>query len=401
MEENRLTISGDEPKATDQKPSWWEQYGVWDYYKEHTAFGITCISAAIAILSLSISVIAVTKDIVYLRYWNVDSVYASLRSNSPIYCVFCSFLMIVTGFLITDFSAWYYSVSKSYFSYLSVCHCIVDYDEKYAKSLSRKLLEKKRLYKKNGIPIDEEEFDRIEKEINDAIRSSKSVKKYSRGIYWEFFAKIFFRIIIVSLVYLLATAFMHLYSTGIGIKTIISWLTFILMILIALIVQLCRVKKQIKKENESIVWSIEEREEIRKRYFEKTKKPLSIPQFSISKIRNDTFAVTLLLFFCCIILVAIVEIFYGWSNAVYQKDFDICKHENSAYAIIYRSENKCIMEQVYIRDGNIIVDTARQRVTGFGDLEYERMRFDKVEKLPSKGESLNFGSLESEEQHHI
>jgi len=69
--------------------------------------------------------------------------------------------------------------------------------------------------------------------------------------------------------------------------------------------------------------------------------------------------------------------------------------------VLYQSEREYILEQISIRENNIIVDTAKQRMLFSDDVEFERVEFNDVIRLPMKNSSSQMDALESEVRYAV
>ena len=69
--------------------------------------------------------------------------------------------------------------------------------------------------------------------------------------------------------------------------------------------------------------------------------------------------------------------------------------------MLYQSEREYILEQISIRENNIIVDTAKQRMLFSDDVEFERVEFNDVIRLPMKNSSSQMDALESEVRYAV
>ena len=77
-----------------------EQYKLFDFFKEHNGFLVTCISALIATMSVIFHFAVGRMNYAYLEYWDIASLHANTGNQNELYTVVCSFLFLLSLMLI-------------------------------------------------------------------------------------------------------------------------------------------------------------------------------------------------------------------------------------------------------------------------------------------------------------
>ena len=359
--------------------NWMETYEIWNYLKSNTALLIAAMSALIAIMSFVISVIAHTRDMIYLYYWGIDPLFVSIKNNVVIYCFVASIFLCFS----TSWSSWYISSSfhssRHYFSAVFGCQYAIKEaknSSKARKELIEKLSSDPAFVEENALDIEE-----IENGDKETLRLVQELNILVRKVHKKEIKKLFLKLALTSVLLFLSLVFCGFYLNSTALRVFIMWLYAVSLNAIAIVANYLLLKRRVVRRLEQ---SEDNKMEYLKKIFRKIKKQKK--KTYIHGLPNGAFLTLLVLLVSVICITAFAELPAARLSAQRIRKFRIYRDTQGVYAIIYQSDNKFIMEKASIREGNIIIDTLQQRAVISDDISYEKMKFDNVILLPNEEE---------------
>lgn len=363
-----------------------EQYKLFDFFKEHNGFLVTCISALIATMSVIFHFAVGRMNYAYLEYWDIASIHANNGNQNELYTVVCSFLFLLSLMLIHGLLSGTSDAFRYYNKILSRMNWTIRRAQKTRKKLQKKMRKlTKRLdrlsLKERDDPIAKEIMKEIEEHEADD-KEGQSALKGAIKARWIIRLKVFFEIVVAVVVsYLLGSLFLVLIeSTGTIAESLRLTRTVAFIVIFDLLIYFLPAyfktrcsRKQYEKENtvESIAELIDS----------------GIPDFPMEKVATKGIKTMLsdgklkaglvrLITVTIILLFAISAV--GTTSAEQKRNFPIYDDGANRYAIVYFSGSTVFMEEASYQDGTITIETAKQRIITTDDLSYNMVSFDNV-----------------------
>lgn len=376
--------------------SWWDLHTIWDYFVNHLSVFITCVSATIAIVTFLTGIIAYGRDAIYLQKFGIDPSYITVTGNIAIYGIFSSILYSLSSGLVMWYASTAFSSATPHFSVIFGC---IYATKQHKKSL--KLLNQER-----------EQFCKIQRQRNDAQKyvilnnlrkADERTRKIAKEIAYtkrllvkSIFQQsgiLLFKCILASLLYLLATALMHIYSGNLGLSTIIVWVIFIGFIVISICKDAVKLNRKITTE----FMMIKEKSlhEKIKEFEKKSKQPC---RFSFATgFSNNVFLHIVISLIISILTTLVLEFTLAWTSTTLKDEFNIYQDQQGTYAIIYHSNDTYIMQEAVIRDNTITIDPSQQRVLKSDDISFTTMEFENVTHASNEEKKQIGASVESQQ----
>lgn len=405
------------------------QNTMWKQYKKEIPYVATCVSAIIAVISFAMSLIANGKDIIYLGYWNIDPSFAAAKSENGIYCIVSTLVFFFTTSFVVRYVNKLLSSSKPEFALIYGYQFMNHHEEIKLRKLKKRYKEAKLLQRKDGKELerikrkikkhnitDEEvlkQFQALEMshkswndrnantelEIQEHFQENQSIKRDMKSVYYRMLISLFGRAMLASILYLFSTALMNIYSGSLGITTLFTWMG----INIVDLVYILHKSSELKKDEYEQLGKLNNvsSETVMQLYHDRCEKNKCLSQKKYSMFSNESIINISNLIFVSLITVALIEFSNSWVSAKLQKEHWIYRDAQGVYTVLYQSEREYILEQISIRENNIIVDTAKQRILFSDDIEFERVEFNDVIRLPMKNSSSQIDALESEVRYAV
>lgn len=363
-----------------------EQYKLFDFFKEHNGFLVTCISALVATMSVIFHFAVGRMNYAYLEYWDIASLHANTNNQNELYVVVCSFLFLLSLMLIHGLLSGTSDAFRYYNKILSRMNWTIRRAQKTRRKLQKKMRKlTKRLdslsLKERDDPTakeimqEVEEYEADDKEGRNALKSAIKAR-------WIIRFKVFFEIAVAVVVsYLLGSLFLVLIESAgtiaesLRLTRTVAFIVFfdlLIYFLPAYFKTRCS-RKQYEKENavESIAELIDS----------------GIPDFPMEKVATKGIKTMLsdgklkagiirLITVTIILLFTISAV--GTTSAEQKSNFPIYDDGTNKYAIVYFSGATVFMEEAFVQDKTITIDTAKQRIITTDDLSYDMVSFDNV-----------------------
>lgn len=370
-----------------------DKYIIFGYFREHTAFFIACVSAAVAVMSFIINYAVGCYNYAYLNYWSIDGIHAISNNQNQLYTVVCAFLNCLSLLAIHGLLSGTSDAFRQYNQLLSILNRQIKNAKATRKEL--RMLEKK--VNKNHKEMHPEEIegdevrkikDKIKKAKTDqvhvleAVKNSENARKdLKKWVRFNVFISILFSYIIGILFVLLmktAVTFKEFISATIMVIGIIVFDLFIYF-LPAYFSSRCTKAKYEKLDVVDYVKNMIDRE---------------MRQFPIEEIvKNGLKSMIsdkkLKLAIGQFITVAVILLYTMSLNGAYgaktKCNFPIFSDATGDYAVVYNTGERVFMEFADIKDDTIVIDTNKQRVIAIDDFSYEIRSFREVSKVGIDG----------------
>lgn len=361
-------------------------YSIFDYLKEHTAFSVTFVSAMVAVVSFVLNYANARFNHSYLNYWGIDTVYAMSDNTSQLYVVLCSFLFCVALMLIHGLLSSTSDAYRHYNKLLSTLkwqcrnsRALARRIRKYKKEIKRAL--NKIAAKDNPKELLEDCREKIQNadnelaEISDLIQSSvKAQKDYRRWMYFNI-GIAFFVAYAIGIIFLLFTR-MTITWKDVGSSALVALSIILgdllLYFLPAYFASRCTKKKY---ENQYVLKIVEDMMD-----YEKHRFPVDniIHNGWKVMVSNSKMKYAAGQFVIAMIIVVFLMSYSGVNSASTKKSFPIYNDASTTYAIVYNNGTEIIMEEAVVNDNSIIIDKSKQKVVESVNISYEVKMFEEV-----------------------
>lgn len=371
----------------------YNEHTLFEYFKEHTAFFVTCVSAMVAITSFVVRYAADRYVGFYLSYWNIHT---GFSGNSSVGQINTIIIVIVNCAVYLILHALFSSSAEEYKHYnrlLSMLNWLTKEQDRKQKELRKqgKLL-RKMLSKSNERS---DEISMIYEKINTTSSNIENNKRIlaetldAKSAYQKWLNSNVIKPLILSLfIVLLNTIFLFpvvkvgSYYDGIALivfQLVITVLSFAVYYVPAY----CSSKITKKKFQELDVEKfVEEMLDVDKHQFPLEK----FFQKGLKSILTDSIIARAMAE--GILLLMIVPVMLSWLGteaATIKKEFQVVSDSSGTYAVIYNTGTEFIMEKAIIEEDSISIDTRIQRIISINDVIYEVLEFDSVQKIDVGG----------------
>lgn len=362
------------------------KYKIFDYFKEHTALLVTCISALVAIMSFILNYAVGRMNYAYLEYWDIASLHANTGNQNELYTVLYALVYMLALMLIHGLLSGTSDAFRYYNKLLSTMNRVIKTSKKVNRRLKRKLRSLSKQYEKltpkqkkaSSAKIAKKTIDEYMELSEEGDNAMKQVKEMRVRIRAQVGINI---VLAVAFSYLVGSIILALSKTTVTVADSLrsSW-TIVVIIVADLLLYLvpayfstrCSRKQY---QNEDAVAKLKELVDS------------DIPDFPMEDfIRNGikTMLSDKKLKFAAGQLVAVTAFLLflmsmaGTTSAEKIRSFPIYSDETATYAIVYTSDSTMFMEQAVIQDGTIVIDTTKQRIMTTDDISYDKVVFDDV-----------------------
>lgn len=405
------------PISTEEKESTYTPtYNILEYCKKEPSVALTCISALVVIISFLANTAAFIRESSFLRYWDIDSIYASLSSANQLYRVLGNIVYAISVMLAISI------INGAYEAYIPAKRLIISLTEVIRSNRSdatklskkgKKVIEKARRIRRQNPKLRIKgdarmirELEKLNKEaldsVNTAYEESKSLKKSLR-------MEMLVHFIIAGMILAIGSTFFALVGSGTSISIWGYLFLNILMMVILYLICVFTHRKDINKK------------EIRKDALQNMRKYLDEllkdeHEYPLERKWSDNFSDSAIvgILISAIVYVSIFFIMFsslGYDEAKKRDSFPITDIDGQTYAIIYNTGENVILEECTLVDSasnpvdfkkdipsdvRIDIITQKQRIIGIDGLNYRIIEFDRegiskngvniFPKKPSKNE---------------
>lgn len=364
---------------------------IYHYFREHTAFLVTCVSAMVAITSFVLNYAISRYNLAYLQYWGIDPIYA-VSGNNQLYVVLCSFMYCLALMAIHALLSGTSDSFRHYNKLLST----LNYQHRHSKKVARQLRKTEHELNKTlkRLSPKERHSSRIE-EIQSKIQDTKSelqdiidIQQSASNARKNYRTWLYVNVgVSIGISYMIGMIFVLLTRTTITTKEIIYASILVSgIILFDLVIYFfpayCATKCTKKRyEKMDILKFVDDMLDTEKHKF-------PIEAMLKHGLRNMLSNKKLKLVLGQFLTATIILIFlmtYGGTNAAKGKtSFPIYSDDLGVYAVVYNNGQAFIMESATIKNSTITIDTTSQRILHSDDIIYEVTDFDLVEIISDR-----------------
>lgn len=354
------------------------------YLRKNPSILIALVSAAVTIISVIIGYAGRLSNIAYLKYWNIDELYAALETKNIIYLVVNSIAWVIA----VSFTS---TIIESAF----VKHYHYSIFARYAKKQIKAFLKAYSARKKQLASIEKmfwnhkkstaedfeiwEGIETTQKGLNEQEQLLKTLIKGNRRELWVWRGILFVHYAAAELILFIT---MWLSKTAItASENFVAFLLSICSLLVSSILAYWRTRNQRKSISESADKIIAGKDGLD--FFEQIEKMKQLESEQYEKNQQSfkfDFTSVLLIGIILLLMVLILMPLDGYTTAVSKKTFYIFTNEGQNEAIIFHSEDTYILEDAEINENAITINTAKQRILKTNDIAFEKMTFDTVVK---------------------
>lgn len=375
-----------EPQETTQPEVHDEsQYSIYNYFKEHTAFFVACVSACVAVITFALNYAANQYTSAYLQYWMVDTVYAKDNKTELVYTILFTLLYgaaIVVAHKVTSGTANAFGIFNRILSALKWYCLDATREFRVLKQKRRKMMRGfNRIAKKSKViehdPIYKavEQLKKEEATTETALRKIRDMRRTCT--LWVTFNTIGPALVVFGIV--LAVASLMAVSKG-NYRTsgpLILAGIIVVFDLLLYFVPVCR-SSRIKKKNYKDV-SLEqiqaEIEQADMRRFPLVALMRTSAKELLSNKRIKQIAAIALFLFVTLIGSYLSA---GKTDAAKNKEFPVFVDETGTYVAVYNNGETLVLKSANIDGTQIDIDVRRQRVISATDVAYEICTFETV-----------------------
>lgn len=369
-----------------------KQYSIYNYFKNHPAFLVTCVSAFVAVVSFLLNFAASQYTSSFLRYWMVDTGYAKENSTELLYsCLFSLVYMFVIIVIHKIMS----STARTYGFYNQILSALKWHYKDAKKDLRgiKKIIKKQRKILKSLIKLpggDEKQLvDEIEKRKQEYKALAISVDELTtlkrKCMLW-LVCNVIITILLMYVFLLFAVQLMVSWNNeNPGASPVIITGVLVGIFLILYIVPTYK-KSKVRKTQKGEFSTKRIEEEIQ--HADQYRFPIieilngSIKSFLSNKSIRQ-------MFFAVVVLVGLFVTTYstaGKETAENLRIFPIYTDETGIYAVVYNNGDTLVLKRANIEDTQIEINVRQQKVVSASDVSYEIRKFETVIVTGKDGE---------------
>lgn len=413
MIQNKIKVKVKKPsscgkkiKAKKSEPQ--DGYKIFNYFKENTAILIAVISALITFIGATLSFALYIRERNYLNYWGYNDIDIIVNSDKQLPFLVLAFVFVFVNILIPLIlvksweNFWDNLIINKYSS-------IIINESKKINLKSKFLLTKVKIAlffikRLKNIPKEKAEkiyadIEEVKQDIdtrNDLIKRSKEANKnLAKYCFKELLPSLFlaFFILFLSNVFFILTS---LTQVKLYIVFVISMiLTFFIILESFFLGKPLNIKEKAIFEK-AYKENTEEAKNILKSTLNQGNSNYLVNEVllgEIKKIRDRD-----LVFSIFIILISLIFVFFLNFLSIKvetseKKTFSIADINGQKYVLIYNNENSFYLDEAYISENEIVINTKRQRIISSNDFLTEVKTFNSVEKIDNN-EDYNLFDVE-------
>lgn len=359
---------------------------IYHYFREHTAFLVTCVSAMVAITSFILNYAISRYNLAYLQHWGIDPIYA-VSNNNQLYVVLCSFMYCLALMAIHALLSGTSDSFRHYNKLLST----LNYQHRHSKKVARQLRKTEHELNKTlqNLSQKERHSSRIE-EIQRKIQDTKSefqniidIQQSTSNARKNYRTWLYVNVgVSIGISYMIGMIFVLLTRTTITTKEILYASILVSgIILFDLLIYFfpaycstkCTKKRYEKMDMLKFVDDMLDTEKHKFPIEEMLKHGLR------SMVSNKKLKLALGQFLTATVVLVFLMTYSGTHAARTKTNFPIYSDDSGVYAVVYNNGQALIMESATIKDNTITIDTNSQRILHSDDIIYEVDIFDLVE----------------------
>lgn len=354
------------------------------YLRKTPSILIALVSAVVTIVSVMIGYAGRLSNIAFLKYWNIDEIYATIETKNVAYLVINSIIWTI-AVLIS--SAIIESSFVNHYHYSTFAR----YAKKQIKAFSKAYNERKNQLTsvekmfwnhKKATSEDFEIWKGIESVQNELIEQEqllKSLRKGNRRELWTWRKILLAHYALAEIILFFA---LWLSTTAItASENFTVLLSSLFSLLFSTFWAYCTTKNQRSSIKSSITQIISGKDETD--FFKQLEKMNELENKQYEKNRSFfdfDFKLAIVLIIALLMMVLTLRPLFSYMSAASQKEFEVLIAGDSSEAVIFHSEDTYILEKAEINENIITIDTAKQRILKTNDIAFEKMTFDTVVK---------------------
>ena len=368
------------------------QYSIYNYFKNHPAFLVTCVSAFVAVVSFLLNFAASQYTSSFLRYWMIDTAYAKETSTELLYsCLFSLTYMFVIVVVHKIMS----STARTYGFYYRILSALKWHYKDAKKDLRgiKKTIRKHKKTLKSLIKLPGEDKNQLIGEIEKRKQEYKALaisvddlatlkRKCMLWLVGNVIITAFLMyVFLLFVVYLMVSQ--NIENPGASPAIVTGILVGVFLFLS---IAPTHKKSKVRKAQKSEFSTKRLEEEIQ--HADQYHFPIieiingSIKSFLSNKSIRQ-------MFFAVIVLIGLFVTTYstaGKEAAQKIQDFPIYIDETGTYAVVYNNGDTLVLKGAHIEDTQIVINVRQQKVVPSSDISYEIHTFETVIVTGKDGE---------------
>ena len=369
-----------------------ETYRFFDYVKEKPSVAIAICSAAVAIGTALLNLLAYLIDKRYLAFWNISEDFIQINSVKTVYFIFA---LILTSTFSLFFQIWSKNIMQKHFKCIRpmmIVDIVLGYLKKTIKHdkklISRRQTKLKATEENEGVDSEGDGASSFEKQIEALKNKNKKIKKETESIRKTSKKEARkYKIILVAMIGIMVfiqtiIVMVYLWIANSSTNNVIipSIIISVVMVIPFFVIKffynrkriISQIKNSLKSKNYSEILLEEKDTE------------------NSGGIRNhfsDGAFKSVLLYMVVVVLITIIVTYFYSSTMCESKDeFHIYEHDGNEYAYIYENDDYLILERVEINENNneIIIYATEQYFVEKTNVKFEFKKFEKVNVLRYK-----------------
>ena len=355
-----------------------------EYLKKTPTVLIAVVSAIVTVMSVIIGYAGRLSNVAYLKYWNVDELYATLETKNVAYLAVNSVMWMVAITIANGIAEravanyYHYSVVERYIQkQIGVCLKIYKSSEKQVVLIEKDFWSNKHATEKDFFLW--KKIASIKEDLKLQRQALKELKYENRHNIWRWKKALIIDSVAAEAI-LFFTAWLSFTVVSLTELTSITLLSF-LQLALAFFYSYENTKNQreaLRKHSQESVFAKENL-----RLSERIKKLKKSESEQYEKNRGHfkvDFKSVILLVLATIVAVLFVMPLAGFLSAKSQRRFKILPHETTNEIVVFHNEDTYILEEAKINENTITINTAKQRILKTNDIAFEKMTFDTVVK---------------------
>lgn len=365
------------------KPLDGPEYSIYNYFRKNTGFTIAFISALVAVATFSLNYATILHNHAYLRFWNVDIVYAKSQDIGVFYTAFgvfvYYFLLMLSQVMLGMTISVYAYYNKEILVQRALCRQLKR-DRKICLRIRKKYY---RLLKKAKDNTSfKEELEGGINEANEIVVSIDEILNDDEDTH-SYKARLTVNIIGTCLISIglclfgaLALTVSYENKTKIFMVCLLSLFPTIFSLALHTISNWKKVKLDKFIDND-----------LQNTGDAETAK--SIPLFPVEGLlhgglkyhaTNNKLLALVVQYIVTIVVCVSLLASTGKNSAEQKKDFPIWRDGSTTYAVIYNNGTQIILEPIIIDGDCATIDTNTQRILTSDDITYETQSFENISK---------------------
>lgn len=355
-----------------------------EYLKKTPAVLIAVVSAIVTVMSAIIGYAGRLSNVAYLKYWNVDELYATLETKNVAYLAVNSVMWMVAITIANGIAEravanyYHYSVVERYIQkQIGVCLKIYKSSEKQVVLIEKDFWSNKHATEKDFFLW--KKIASIKEDLKLQRQALKELKYENRHNIWRWKKALIIDSVAAEAI-LFFTAWLSFTAVSLTELASITLLSF-LQLALAFFYSYENTKNQRETLRKHSQESVFKKENLR--LSERIKKLKKSESEQYEKNRGYfkvDFKSVILLALATIVAVLFVMPLAGFLSAKSQRRFKILLHETTNEMVVFHNEDTYILEEAEINENTITINTAKQRILKTNDIAFEKMTFDTVVK---------------------